>query len=699
MVFFRTCSTRSLACLAALCVLALSSLQHDLVQAADPSSTTPDVACQLAIADTSAPSSSAEPVQSTASAASAASTPSEATIPSQASTSSGTASASSGSASAAASVFAVCRSSVSQGNQAAGIQIITDQSCATASGAGCFDSVCRYCQVAPTAQSTQYNKCSDYGYFFAYTASTTSTTAAVATSTCTATITDADAAAGIWLVSDLTCASGGTGCSGTTCRYCQTRSTSQSQSLLQCSDFGYSTATAAVSTTSSSGSSHSTTGTSTSTIESSTTGSSTTTGSTTTGTSTTGSSTTGSSATGSSSSGTDANADGDGGDFFWPEAPSGSFSDGSSSNPFGQTDALASCTLTVASGDAAVGLQIVTDSSCASGGLGCINSLCRFCKYFESPQSTAYLTCTSLGFYFATPTPATTAATPLTTTATPVTTTATPVTTTTTPVTTTATPVSTTTAPTTTTSAPAIVLTCSQTVSSGDAAVGIGIVTDISCFDGGVGCLNNVCRYCKRQSTVQSSNFVNCTSIDSTLGNDITFVALPVFTIPAPTTPTPTTPAPTAAICSVSSGDASVGLSAYVDATCASGGLGCYSGTCRFCRMWTTTQSQAYYVCPTTRRLLSEANEIADTPAKRSGFLQLATIGAGGFCVVGLVAMMAFAVKARLKRRARTDIVQVSGSSRQVMADAIASSDEEGDDDKDVPAAVVDSAAVLATDI
>lgn len=700
MVFFRTSGTRSLVWLAALCVLTLSSLQHDLVQAAK---TVPDaVACQLAIAESTTPSSSAGPVQSADSAASDTMAPTDTTSsapdaasPSQASTGSGTSGVSDATAStdvtssapdvaspsqastgtgtrfettnsaSAGSVFTVCRSSVSEGDRNAGIQVITDDSCATSPTTGCFDSVCRYCQMAPTAQSTQYNQCSDYGYFFAYTASTTSTTTSVASSNCTATITEAEAAAGVWLVSDLTCVSGGTGCSGTTCRYCQTRSTPHSQGLLECSNFGYSTSTSAVSTTSASGNSHSTSG--------------------------------------SSASGTDANADGNGDDFFWPEPPSGSFLDGSSSDPFGQTDALASCTMTVSSGDAAVGLQIVTDSTCANGGLGCASSLCRFCKYFETAQSTVYVTCTSLGFYFATPTPATTSATPMTTTATttstPVTTAPTPVPTTTAPVTTTATPVTTTGTPVGTRAAPAIVLTCLQTVSSGDAAVGIDMVTDISCFDGGVGCLSNICRYCKRWSTTQSTGFVNCSSIDTTIGFDITFVALPVFATPPPTTTSPATTIPTltSATCSVSSGDAAVGLSAYVDATCASGGLGCYSGTCRFCRMWTTTQSQVYYICPSARRLLSEVNEAVDTPSKSSRLFQLATLGAGGFCVAGLVAMMALAIKSRLKRRVRTDVVQASGSSQHVMAHAIPSSDED-DDDEDVHAAVVDS-TVLATDL
>ncbi|KAG2782506.1 hypothetical protein JG687_00014224 [Phytophthora cactorum] len=56
--------------------------------------------------------------------------------------------------------------------------------------------------------------------------------------------------------------------------------------------------------------------------------------------------------------------------------------------------------------------------------------------------------------------------------------------------------------------------TCSQIVSSGDAAVGIKIVTDKSCASGGVGCLDKVCRFCKEVSTTQSSKLVDCASIE-----------------------------------------------------------------------------------------------------------------------------------------------------------------------------------------
>ncbi|TDH67030.1 hypothetical protein CCR75_009286 [Bremia lactucae] len=54
---------------------------------------------------------------------------------------------------------------------------------------------------------------------------------------------------------------------------------------------------------------------------------------------------------------------------------------------------------------------------------------------------------------------------------------------------------------------------CSRVVSSGDAAVGINIVTDASCASGGIGCIDQVCRYCKQVVTPQSTTFLDCVSI------------------------------------------------------------------------------------------------------------------------------------------------------------------------------------------
>ncbi|GMF58482.1 unnamed protein product [Phytophthora fragariaefolia] len=47
----------------------------------------------------------------------------------------------------------------------------------------------------------------------------------------------------------------------------------------------------------------------------------------------------------------------------------------------------------VSSGDAAVGISAVMDTSCLYGGLGCFNDHCRFCKVSSSVQSAAYVDC------------------------------------------------------------------------------------------------------------------------------------------------------------------------------------------------------------------------------------------------------------------------------------------------------------------
>lgn len=53
--------------------------------------------------------------------------------------------------------------------------------------------------------------------------------------------------------------------------------------------------------------------------------------------------------------------------------------------------------------------------------------------------------------------------------------------------------------------------TCTEIISSGDAENGIQIVTDASCAKGGVGCMDEMCRYCQEKPTEQSKVFIPCT--------------------------------------------------------------------------------------------------------------------------------------------------------------------------------------------
>lgn len=194
---------------------------------------------------------------------------------------------------------------------------------------------------------------------------------------------------------------------------------------------------------------------------------------------------------------------------------------------FGSVYASANtCNITVSSGDASVGLDIVTDETCVSGGLGCINDNCRFCKVEESPQSHDYGLCpnTRTGSISGVEEPS--------------------------------------------------ALECTATVSIDDYNVGIRIITDTVCADGGLGCFASVCRYCKVLSTPLSEHFGNCTDY----GGKYT------------TSPVPVLSDETCAA-TVSDGDYNVGIQIVTDSSCNDGGLGCFSGACRFCRYKNTTFS------------------------------------------------------------------------------------------------------------
>ncbi|CEG45648.1 uncharacterized protein PHALS_01931 [Plasmopara halstedii] len=62
----------------------------------------------------------------------------------------------------------------------------------------------------------------------------------------------------------------------------------------------------------------------------------------------------------------------------------------------GPIPASPSCDIKTSDGDDKVGIKVVTDVSCSSGGLGCINKLCRYCKASETEKSKAFVDCSAI---------------------------------------------------------------------------------------------------------------------------------------------------------------------------------------------------------------------------------------------------------------------------------------------------------------
>lgn len=119
------------------------------------------------------------------------------------------------------------------------------------------------------------------------------------------------------------------------------------------------------------------------------------------------------------------------------------------------------CTSSATADERSFGINLVTDSTCSSGGLGCKSTVCRYCKDVDTPKSTFLYNCTNV----------------------------------------------------LNPSAPAepVPSNCTAQVSSGDLAAGVTAVRDESCsVAGGVGCFKSVCRYCKTSDTDLSANFLPC---------------------------------------------------------------------------------------------------------------------------------------------------------------------------------------------
>ncbi|GAB9467897.1 hypothetical protein Gpo141_00005228 [Globisporangium polare] len=251
--------------------------------------------------------------------------------------------------------------------------------------------------------------------------------------------------------------------------------------------------------------------------------------------------------------------------------------------------AAETCMFVVSPGDAGVGIAVFTDAACpTAGGVGCFggSSVCRYCKNRSTPQSQNFIDCPT-NAKASTPAPAPTPQ--LTPAQTPV------------PAQTPA-PAPVTPVVSSSMSGPR----CSQSVSPGDAGVGINIVTDASCANGGLGCIDKLCRYCKLRETMQSSTYLNCSSITGSSPAPSSASAFPVV---APSTPAPApgggattaVKTPQADFCSnalATNALAATGIWALFDPSCPQDGdLGDCNTFCRMCKFAETSASASLRTC------------------------------------------------------------------------------------------------------
>lgn len=149
--------------------------------------------------------------------------------------------------------------------------------------------------------------------------------------------------------------------------------------------------------------------------------------------------------------------------------------------------------------------------------------------------------------------------------------------------------------------------TCSLTVSDGDAAVGVQINTDATCSSGGLGCINDICRFCKVRDTFQSSHFFTCDSV----GTDNPTTVFPVTSSTGSSATEDST-------CGISDGDLAVGIRAITDTGCSAGGLGCYSDHCRYCKVKETPQSASYGDCSSYTSTAASGSSASKTQSSAS---------------------------------------------------------------------------------
>uniref|UniRef100_K3W7B7 Uncharacterized protein n=1 Tax=Globisporangium ultimum (strain ATCC 200006 / CBS 805.95 / DAOM BR144) TaxID=431595 RepID=K3W7B7_GLOUD len=291
-------------------------------------------------------------------------------------------------------------------------------------------------------------------------------------------------------------------------------------------------------------------------------------------------------------------------------------------------------------------------------GVGCIDSVCRFCKVQDTAQSGHYLTCKSLGYDLSDSTTPVSSAGASTT------------------------PAPATTAPASSSISTAVTSeTCAARVSPGDQNVGISGVADVSCLSGGVGCNDkDTCRLCKTKDTPQSSHFLPCSTSTTTAPSSAATAAVADTLAPvvassdlalATTAPLITTVTDESCAATVSEGDYNVGITSFADITCSDGGVGCNDiNICRLCQYADSPESAHLKPCPVEPANTVRVQMAANTESGFSHeFSKLVkndnfkwAIGAAA-CVgaAAVVAVVAMAVKRVTRAITSTSMEAVSG--------------------------------------
>lgn len=302
--------------------------------------------------------------------------------------------------------------------------------------------------------------------------------------------------------------------------------------------------------------------------------------------------------------------------------------------PVGGTLSIAACSQVVSPGDASVGIAIVSDASCATGGLGCLDSVCRFCRVRDTPQSRTYISCGS--FSDAPPSTAATAApTPSSVVLAPVTTPPSPQ-----PAPVAPPPVSgqgvlVRTPPTDSCSTALITPTL--------ASAGIWAVVDPACpRDNDTGDCSEFCRMCKFADTSVSSRFQTCSSV-------LAAVAAAASPSSVELAPPPTPPAnacsPMVSLDSVSRG-VWMKLVCVTPSSASTGA--CVETRCDYCKYFESSASAEYPPCDDPVAIDSATMVLSfaasDASTTRLSAPEYATLLAAAVGVAAVVLLAAVAI-------------------------------------------------------
>lgn len=232
------------------------------------------------------------------------------------------------------------------------------------------------------------------------------------------------------------------------------------------------------------------------------------------------------------------------------------------------------CVAMLSETQVAVKLSAVADATCVTKSMGCITERCRLCRNDDVAVLASFQTCRAILSTSAIVAPASNQ--------------------------------------------------CTMQISANESALGVSVLTDLSCVEGSPGCLG-FCRFCKQPTSSVTgldfcSSFTNATATapapsTNTMTNNN---APPINETHAPALGESAPTNQSVCLSTLPTAQQLVGLKLVTDATCTSGGtgIGCFGNSCRLCKFFDSNYTGDLPTCSAVMSGSVPFNAVAETASE-----------------------------------------------------------------------------------